>query len=95
MTKTTNPGFDKELEHLQGIKDELKLKLHLAKADAQDEYHRLETKWQRLEEDLHRSASHAEEAARTVGVEARGLFDELKASYSKLKASIGSGSDSH
>jgi ParB-like chromosome segregation protein Spo0J len=58
MEDAAKISFQRELDALQTIRDELKLKAHLAKADVKDELDRLETRWQRVEEELQRSTGH-------------------------------------
>lgn len=85
---TTPPektSLELELEALQALRDELKLKLHLAAADARDEYHRLEKKWERFNEELQRTASHTKEPLRTLGASAKTLLHELTQTYERIR----------
>lgn len=85
MEQNQQVNFKEDLEALQRTRDELRLKLHLAKADARDEFHRLEKKWERIEEDLRRTASHTKEPLQTIGEKTRELMTELKQTYARIK----------
>lgn len=85
MEEGTKVSFRRELDALTTLRDELKLKAHLAKADAKDELHRLEDKWERMEMDLKRSASHMKEPFDVIGQSTKDLVKELKQSYENLK----------
>ena len=50
MEETIKNTFKRELEALATIRDELKLKAHLAREDAKDEIDRLETKYRPVDE---------------------------------------------
>jgi hypothetical protein len=83
------------LEHLQKIaddlkrqRDELQVKLHLAKADARDEWAKLETRW---EEAKTKMAAVREEATHTTESVSTGLslvLDELKKGYDRIRRTL-------
>ena len=85
MEQSDKNGLERELEMLQTLRDELKLKVHLAAADVRDEFHRLEKKWERLDEELHRTARHAKLPLQAVGAQSRELIEELQRSYSNIR----------
>jgi len=83
------------LEQLQKIaddlkrqRDELQVKLHLAKADARDEWAKLETRWEEVKgkmETVRQEASHTTESV------ASGLslvLDELKKGYDNIRKTL-------
>ena len=83
------------LDHLQKIaedlkrqRDELQVKLHLAKADARDEWAKLETRWEEVKgkmETVRQEASHTSESV------ASGLslvLDELKKGYDNIRKTL-------
>ena len=78
-------SFDRELDALQTLRDELKLKAHLAKADVKDELSRLETKWERVEQELKRSAGQMKQPLEALGQDAKSLVRELKQGYEGVK----------
>ena len=85
MEETSKISFKKEFEALATIRDELKLKAHLAKADVKDELGRLENRWLRLEEELRRSTSHLKEPIDELSTNAKELVTELKRGYENVK----------
>jgi hypothetical protein len=85
MGDATNFSFERELEALQTIRDELKLKAHLAKADVKDEINRLETKWQRVEDELRRSAEHLKQPLANMGQDTKSLVQELRQGFESVK----------
>jgi hypothetical protein len=78
-------NFKRELEALATIRDELKLKAHLAKADIKDELDQLEAKWLRVDEELQRAKAHAKQDVQTLGQSARELVLDLKQGYESIK----------
>lgn len=85
METSTRTNFKRELEALATIRDELKLKAHLAKKDVQDELEKLETKWLRVDEELQRVRAHAKQDAQALSESARGLVLDLKQGYESIK----------
>jgi uncharacterized protein YicC (UPF0701 family) len=66
------------------IRDELRLKAHLAKSDIKDELNRLETKWQRVEEELKRTSGHVKQPLAELGHDTKELVHELKKGYDSV-----------
>ena len=81
-------SLQRELAALASARDELKLQMHLAKAEAKDEWHKLEDNFSRLEEELKRTSSGIEAPLRELGSAARGMLDELKQGYERLRSSL-------
>jgi len=80
--------FDKELSLLKQARDELKLKLHLAKADARDEWERLETQLQTLEDELRQVAQQSKKPLTEISRSTREVLGELKAGYKRLRSRL-------
>lgn len=80
---------DKLLAKFKQERDELKLKLHLAKEDISDDWEALEQKVDRLEEKLGQrlkgAKSQAAESAEDVEAAAKLLGEELGDAFSKIK----------
>jgi hypothetical protein len=85
MEDSTKFSFERELGALQTLRDELKLKAHLAKADVKDELNQLETRWLRVEEELRRTAGHVKQPLEAIGQETKQLMQELKVGYDNVK----------
>lgn len=77
--------LQREIDSLKRTRDELRVQLHLAAADAKDEFDKLETKWTRIENELNRLGSHAREPLDDISRAARELADELKKGYARIR----------
>ena len=77
--------FDDLLETLERVRDEVELKIHLATADARDEWDELEQKWRRLRGKLGTIGRVAEDTAGDVGEALELLGKELKKGYERLR----------
>ena len=75
MSESTNlrNTFEREVESLERARDELRLKMHLAAADARDEFDKLESKWGDIEQELNR-----------LGDRARGPLEDLSGAAHQL-----------
>ena len=77
--------IEQELEDLRAAREELRVRLHLGKLEARDQWEQLEKKWQQAEGKLKVLGDASQEVAEGVG-EAAGLaLDELKEGYAKLR----------
>ncbi|MDB4990745.1 MAG: hypothetical protein JWN04_5923 [Myxococcaceae bacterium] len=85
---TTEKNRLPELDNLRAKREQLRLQLHLASADARDEFHVLEKKWERLDEILHRTSDHAGQSLHAIGADARKLVDELEVAYGSIKRAL-------
>jgi predicted nucleic acid-binding Zn-ribbon protein len=77
-----------ELETLAALRDELRVQLSLAKADALDEWHRLEKSWQQIENEVKRVGAHSKGPAKEIGTAARDLIKELRDGYNRIRAQL-------
>lgn len=85
MNETGKTNFKRELESLATIRDELKLKAHLAKNEIRDELERLERKWLLADEELQRAKTHAKEDVDSISKSAKELLLDLKQGYESVK----------
>jgi len=69
--KTT---LQQELESLTRTRDELRVRAHLAKADARKELDRL--------------ADHSKDAAHDIGATSRALLEDLKQGFDRIKREL-------
>jgi chromosome segregation ATPase len=72
-------------EHLKQQRDELRLKLHLAKADAKDEWAKLERQWEELKPKLEAARQEAGKTAGSVGSALSVAVEELKKGYERMR----------
>lgn len=78
----------KALEHFKQQRDELQVQLHLAKADAKDEWARLESQWDDIKPKLEAAREEVGKTAESVG-DALGLaIEELKKGYERLRSRL-------
>jgi len=77
-----------ELEELRRVRDELRLRIHLGKAEAKDLWEKSEAKLQELEAKLRSIADQAEEPLQDVGDAARLLLAEIKEGYHRIRAAL-------
>ena len=92
MEEKTNP-LDELVSLIKRQRDELKLKMHLAKKDARDEWDKLDSKWKDVEQKAQPLTGAVQDAASTAGKQAKNVTGaaldlaarELKAGYEKLR----------
>jgi len=82
---TKRDRLDNLVEDVKRIRDELEVQIHLAAADAKDEWAGLEKKWQRLRGRLDSVGKVADDAAEDVGDALDLLGDELKKGYERIR----------
>jgi hypothetical protein len=87
-TKDLKGLFQQELNRLAEIRDELRIQLNLAKADAQQEWDKLEVSWGRVQEELQRVATNTKEPVHNISASARQLLDELKLGYERVREQL-------
>ena len=73
--------LDKLLENMKTLRDEIRVQMHLAKAEMKDEWDTLESKFEDMEAKL---VDAAEETRQTVNV----IADELNDAYKRIKARL-------
>lgn len=78
----------KALEQLKQQRDELHVKLHLAKADAKDEWARMEKQWDEIRPKLEAAREEAGRTAESVGAALGLAIDELKKGYERLRSRL-------
>jgi len=78
----------KAAEQLKQQRDELRVKLHLAKADAKDEWARLEKQWEAMKPKLEAGREEAGKTAESVGAALSLAMEELKKGYERLRSRL-------
>jgi hypothetical protein len=69
-------------------RDELRLKMHLAKADAKSEWEKAEQKWERIQTDLDRAEQGSGEAVDDIRKGVKALTDEVSDAYKRIRSTI-------
>jgi hypothetical protein len=85
MEQSIKHTFKRELDALGTIRDELKLKAHLARKDVQDEIDRLESKYRLVDQELDRTKAHAKSEVERIGNEVKTLLVDLKQGYEAVR----------
>jgi chromosome segregation ATPase len=78
----------KALGHLKQQRDELQVQLHLAKADAKDEWARLDAQWSEIKPKLEAAREEVGKTAESVGAALGLAIDELKKGYERLRSRL-------
>lgn len=77
--------LDVIVEDLKRARDEVRVQMHLAKADARNEYERLEHEWEHVRAKLGLIGKEAGKAAVEVGAALRLAVDELRQGYEHVR----------
>lgn len=75
-------------QDLREARDELRVQMHLAKADARDEWEKLEPKWDEFQQKLDKVEDAAEDAAEDIGEALSSLGDEIKSGYERIRKAL-------
>ena len=82
---TLRERLERELEDLRATRDELRVRLHLGKLDAQEQWEQIEKQWQRVESKLKLAGESGREVAEDVGEATSLVIEEMKEGYAKLR----------
>jgi predicted nucleotidyltransferase len=85
MEEKSKLDFTQELDAARTIRDELRLKAHLAKADIKDELQRLEARFHQIEEDVQRTRDHLKEPAEAIGQKSVAIVRELRTAMETIR----------
>ena len=82
----TEPSLDLRtvVDDLKRERDHIRVRLHLAKAEAKDEWEALEHKWEHLRSKMGLVGDEAGKAAHEVGAALRLAADELRRGYERI-----------
>ena len=83
MSDTKKP-IEKMLHHLRQERDELRVKLHLGKLDATDEWHELERKWGELESKAKKLGDATADSSKEIAAAAELLGEEIGAGFKRI-----------
>jgi hypothetical protein len=82
----TDPELQRLMEDLKRQRDELRVRLHLAKAEAKDEWERLEHTWTHVRGKMGVVGREAGKTAADVGAALRLAAEELRQGYQRVRA---------
>jgi chromosome segregation ATPase len=77
--------YQELMAKLEQQRDELRLKMHLAKAEAKEEWEELEKKWDRLKSRMGDAGDEADDAWDDIQAAAGILADEIKKGYDRIR----------
>ena len=78
-------AIDRMREELVRQRDELNLQMHLAKAEARDEWQELEKRWQEVKPKLDAAGSEAMKSGENVLAGLQLTLEELRKGYQRVK----------
>jgi hypothetical protein len=85
---TPHEDITKLLDDLRAQRDVLRVRLHLAGAEARDEWEALEKRWEHVRARAAVVAREAGDTAENVGTALLQVADELKQGYERLRALV-------
>lgn len=85
---TTRDEITRLMDELRTQRDMLRVRLHLAGAEARDEWDALEKRWEHLRARAAVVGREATETAENVGTALQQVADELKQGYERLRALV-------
>ena len=88
MNDDLEDKVEKLMAKLATQRDELKVQLHLLKADTRDEWDELEEKWQHLQGRMGKVGDSAKVSAREIGAATQQLGEELGRAYDRIKKAV-------
>ena len=77
--------LEEEANDLRAARDDLRVRVHLAKLEADDVWKDLEKQWQHVEGRLGVLSDASQEVADDVGKALKGVFGELRDGYEKIR----------
>lgn len=87
-TQNFKDKLQNDLDWLARTRDELRVQAQLGKAETRTELNRLESTWQRVQEEIRRLGEQAMAPAVELGGAARSLLDELAQGYARVRREL-------
>lgn len=79
---------NQDTEQLQKLRDELKLQAHLFSMEVKDEWHELEQKWDKVNQELQPLEQATSTSLNEISAAAKLLMEEIKNGYERIKSSL-------
>jgi len=79
------PDVNTLIDDLKQQRDEIRVRLHLAKAEAKEEWERLETKWEHVRGKMGVVGREAGKTAQEVGTALNLAVEELRRGYERVR----------
>ncbi len=77
-----------EVETLKQVRDELRVQMHLGKAEAKELWERMEQRWHDIEAKLDLAEKQAQEPLENGRAAARLMLDEIREGYRRIKSAL-------
>jgi predicted nucleic acid-binding Zn-ribbon protein len=77
--------LERELDNMRGVRDELRVRLHLGGAELRDQWEDLERGWQHLEGRLKVLGNESDEVVSEIGETLHVLAEQLRSGYERIK----------
>ena len=84
----TPENMQELIEELRQVRDEIRVQIHLAAADARDEWEELEKKWGHFSAHAEQIGETAAEAAEDIGEALELVGEELRKGYRKIRKQL-------
>lgn len=81
--------MDQILAKLKTERDELRVQLHLLKAEAKEEWEEMEARWEHLEARMKKVGESAAESGEDVAAAGKQLAEEIGHAYRRIRKSLG------
>ena len=85
---SANEKLHQIIDNLKTQRDELRVRVHLAKAEAREEWDEMERRWEHIEDRLERAGHEAKESAGDVSAALSQVAEEIGAAYKRIKKSL-------
>ena len=77
--------INEEIDGMRGVRDELRVQLHLANAELKDEWEKLERGWSHLEGRMKVLGKETDEVGSEIGETLHVLAEQLRNGYDRIK----------
>ena len=77
--------LNEDFEHLRTLRDDLRVRVHLGKAEVRDQWEELEKDWHRAEGRMKAIGESSRESAKDVKAAAGLLVEQLRDAYHRLR----------
>lgn len=84
----THERFHEEIDRLRTLRDELRVQANLAAKEVRDRFEESERRWEALETHAKGISRASRDAMRDVGEAGRGLLDEVRHAYERIRAEL-------
>jgi hypothetical protein len=82
------PHWLNDVKSVEQMRDELRLKAHLLRADLRDQWDRLEKQWEALERDLRPVREAVGTTAKELGTSSGEVLKTVRAGYARIRDAI-------